>query len=133
MMSTKMFVLFGGVFYSLLLIGFFPRSANAQDIFPAQEQEFADARAAMEASQKAKAEEYARETLQQAQDLLATADYARQLKDGVKFTQACRLARLYAELAKAIAELKSEEEKLAATQEELQKAKAEINRLKKSQ
>jgi hypothetical protein len=133
MMSTKMFVLFGVAFYSLLLIGFFPGSAKAQEIIPAQEQECTDARAAMEAAQKAKAEKYALETLQQAQDLLATADHARQFKDGVKFTQACRLARVYAELAKAIAEVKSEEEKLAATQEELQKANAEINRLKKSQ
>jgi prefoldin subunit 5 len=51
----------------------------------------------------------------------------------VKFTQASRLARAYAELAKAIAELKSEGEKLAATYEELKKAKAEVEQLKKSQ
>ncbi len=131
-MFVRRFILLMVVFYFLLLIPSFSGSAGAQGISPAQEQEWADAKVAIDAARKAKAEKYAIETLRQAQDLLVTADNARPSKDGVKFTQASRLARAYAELAKAIAELKSEEEKLAATQEELQKARAEVDRLKKS-
>jgi len=108
-------------------------SALAQPISPAMEQEFIDARNAVDAAQKSQAEKYAPEPLKQAQDLLVTAESARSFKDSVKFAQASRLARAYAELARATAELKTEEEKLAATQEELQKARAEIDRLKKAQ
>jgi hypothetical protein len=97
------------------------------------EQEFLDAKNAVDSAQKAQAEKVAPEPLKQAQDLLVTAENARSFKDAVKFAQASRLARAYAELARATAELKAEEERLAATQEELQKAKAEIERLKKSQ
>jgi hypothetical protein len=107
--------------------------ALAQPISPAMEQEFIDARNAVDAAQKAQAGKYAPEPLKQAQDLLVTAENARSFKDSVKFAQASRLARAYAELARATAELKTEEEKLAATQEELQKARAEIDRLKKAQ
>jgi len=121
------------VFCSLLLIPSFSGSVNAQGITPAQEHEFAAAKAAVEGARSVKADKYALETLQQAQDLLVTAESARPSKDGVKFTQASRLARAYAELAKTIAELKSEEEKLAATQEELDKARVELDHLKKSQ
>jgi len=121
------------VFYLLLLIPLFPGSGRAQAITPIQEQEFADAKGAVEEALRAKADLFALENLRQAQDLLRTADQARQLGDAVKFTQASRLARAYAELAKATADVKSEEEKLAVTQEELQKAKMELDRLKKSQ
>ena len=107
--------------------------ALAQPISPAMEQEFTDARNAVAAAQKSQAEKFAPEPLKQAQDLLVTAENARSFKDSVKFAQASRLARAYAELARAQAELKTEEERLAATQEELQKAKAEIDRLKKAQ
>ncbi len=105
----------------------------SQGILPEQEQEFVDAKVAMETARKAQAEKYAPEPFQQAQDLLITAESARSFKDAVKLVQASRLSRAYAELAKAVAELKSEEEKLAAKKEELQKAKAEIDHLKKSQ
>ena len=108
-------------------------TALAQPISPAMEQEFLDAKNAVDSAQKVQAEKYAPEPLKQAQDLLVTAENTRSFKDAVKFTQASRLARAYAELARATAELKAEEEKLAATHEELQKAKAEIERLKKSQ
>ena len=108
-------------------------SAEAQEITPAMQQEFTDAKAAIEAAKKVQAEKYSPESLNKAQDLLITADNAKAFKDGVKFAQASRLARAYAELAKSIAELKSEEEKLAAAQEELKKAKNEIDRLKKVQ
>ena len=105
----------------------------AQPISPAMEQEFLDAKNAVDSAQKAQAEKYSPEPFKQAQDLLVTAENARSFKDAVKFAQASRLARAYAELARATAELKAEEEKLAATHEELQKARAEIERLKKSQ
>jgi hypothetical protein len=133
MIFVKRFFLLLAVFYLLLLIPSFSGPACAQGITPAQEQELADAKVALGAARKAKAEKYAPETLKQAQDLCATAENARQSQDGVKFTQASRLARAYAELAKTMAEIKSEEEKLAATQEELEKARAEVDRLKKSQ
>jgi len=133
MRFVKRFILSMGVFYFLLLIPSFPGSAGAQGITPAQEQEWTDAKVAIDAARKAQAEKYALETLKQAQDLFAAADQARQSKDGVKFTQASRLARAYAELARAMADVKSEEEKVAAIQEELEKTRAEVDRLKKSQ
>ena len=116
----------------ILVICSFSGFVRAQEISPAQEQEFTDAKAALEAAQKAKAEKYALENLKQAQGLLGTADRARKVKDPVKFTQASRLARAYAELAQALAELKSEEERLVAAREELRGTKAAIDRLKKS-
>lgn len=117
----------------LFLISSFSGYAGAQAVTPDQEQEFLDAKAALETAQKAQADQYASEQIRQAQDLIVTAENAKSSKDSVKFTQASRLARAYADLAKAIAELKSEEEKLAAANEGLQKAKDEIQRLKKSQ
>jgi hypothetical protein len=117
----------------VLVICSFSGFARAQEISPAQEQEFIDAQAALEAAQKAQAEKYALENLKQAQDLLGTAGKARQSKDPVKFTQASRLARAHAELAQALAELKSDEERLAGAREELQRTRVQIDRLKKSQ
>lgn len=133
MTAPKRVILLLVVFHSLLLLPSFSGSLRAQGMTAVQEREFAEAKAAVKEARRAKADKYALETLKQAQDLLVTADSARPSKDGVKFTQASRLARAYAELAKTIAELKSEEEKLAATQEELEKARAEVDRLKKSQ
>lgn len=132
-MFVKGFIFFGVAFYSLLIMAFFPGFAPAQGISPAEEQEFTDAKVAVEAAQKAKAEKYAPEALKQAQDLMIMAGNAQSSQDFVKFSLASRLARAYARLAKAIAELKIEEEKLTATREELQKAKEEVERLKKSQ
>jgi ubiquinone biosynthesis protein UbiJ len=131
-MFAKRFISFGAALPILLIIASLSGFARDQVISLAQEQEFSDARRAIEAAERAKAEKYAPETLKQAGDLLATAGKARSFQDSVKFTQASRLARAYAELAKAIAELKTEEEKLAQTHEELQKAGEEIERLKKS-
>jgi len=91
------------------------RMASAQPITPAMEQEFLDAKNAVDSAQKAQAEKYAPEPLKQAQDLLVTAENARGFKDAVKFAQVSRLSRAYAELARATAELRAEEEKLAAT------------------
>jgi len=132
-MPTKKIIFLKAVFFTLLLAFLGMSSAGAQEISPALQQEFADAKVAIEAAKKAQAEQYSPEPFSKAQDLLITADNAKAFKDSVKFAQASRLARAYAELAKAIAELKSEEEKLAITQEELKKAKNEIERLKKIQ
>jgi hypothetical protein len=104
----------------------------AQEIGPAQEQDFLDGKNAVEAARKSRAEKYAPEPLTQAEELLVAANEARSQKDPVKFSQTSRLARAYAELAKAASELKAEEEKLALVQEELQKARAELERLKKA-
>ena len=119
-------------FCVVLVICSFSGFARAQEISPAPEQEFVDAKVALDAAQKAQAEKYALENLRQAQDLLGMADKARKVKDSVKFTQSSNLARAYAELAQALAELKFDEERLAAAREELQRTKAEIDRLKKS-
>jgi hypothetical protein len=116
-----------------LLLPAFSSLVQAQEISPVQEQEHAEAKAALQAAEKADAEKYAPEPLRQCEDLLATAEKARSAKDVVRFTQASRLARAHAELAKAIAELRAEEEKLTAANEELQKIKAEIERLKRAQ
>jgi hypothetical protein len=105
----------------------------AQEISPAHEQDFIEAQNALESAQGAHAETYSQETFKKAQDLLALAHEARTQKDAVKFSQASRLARAYAEMAKATAALKAEEEKLSLTQEELQKVRAEIDQLKKGQ
>jgi hypothetical protein len=130
---TEKFRFFWLGLWFILVISSFSGIARAEDLTPAQEQEFIDAKVALEAAQKAEAGKYAPEVLKQAQDIMVTADNARQFKDPMKFAQASRLARAYAELAKALAELKSDEERLAAAHVELQKAKAEIDRLKKSQ
>jgi len=118
------------ILVSLLLS--FGGMVEAQSISPDQEQDFDYAKAAITAAQTAQAEKYAPDPLGQAQSLLVTAENARSLKDSVKFTQASRLARAYAELARAMAELKIEEEKLAASQQDLQRAKSEMEPLKKN-
>ena len=120
------------IFFILGLILTLAGGTFAQEIGPAQEQDFLDGKNAVESAQKAQGEKYAPEPLKQAQELLATANEARSQKDPVKFSQTSRLARAYAEFAKAVAELKAEEEKLALTQEELQKARADLDRLKRS-
>ncbi len=127
------FLLAPVIFLSLFFMMAALTPAGAEEITPAQQQEFLDAKMALEAAKKAQAEKMAPEPLKQAEDLLLTAENARAFKDAVKFTQAARLSRAYAELAKAAAELKTEEEKLGAANQELQKAKAEIERLKKPQ
>jgi hypothetical protein len=132
-MALKKFFFLKVTFFSVLFLSLGVGLAGAQEISPALQQEFTDAKTAIEAAQKAQAEKYSPEPFKKAQDLLTTADNSKAFKDSVKFAQASRLARAYAELAKAIAELKTEEEKLAATQEDLRKAKDEIERLKKVQ
>jgi hypothetical protein len=115
---------------TLGLVVFLVVRVLAQETSPANEQDFIDAQNALESAQRVKAEKYSPEPFKKSQDLLASANEAREKKDAVKFSQASRLARAYAELAKATAELKMEEERISLDQEELQKVKAEIDQLK---
>jgi len=119
-------VLFLGVALSLCVVG----TLQGQDITPALEQEFLDARTALAKAQEAQGEKYSAENMEKARDLLSVAENVRSLKDGAQFAQASRLARAYAELARAVTELKIEQEKLAAANEDLKKVKAEIEGLK---
>ncbi len=130
-MKTKNFLLIL-IFLFLWLITCSPILAQDEEITAEQEQEYFEAKKALELAKQMNAEKYALEPFQKAQDLIAVAEKAKSLKDGIKFGRASRLARAYAELAQTIAELKTEEEKLAAAYEELYKVKAEINRLQKS-
>lgn len=115
----------------LLLTFSFVAPVRGQDLSPAQEQEYTDAKGALEAARSAQAEKYSDDNLKKAKDFLDQADTIRSLKDKSGFAQASHLARAYAELAEAIAEFKAQEEKLASTNEELLKVKDEIERLKK--
>ena len=116
----------------LLLMVAFADGARAENISPAQEQEFADAKVALDAARKVQTDQFAPSYIKQAEDYLKTANNARQMQDVVKFSQASHLARSHAELAQALAGLAAEVDKLATTNKELQKAKAEIESLKKT-
>lgn len=105
-------------------------AARADNIGPAQEQEYADAKSALEAARKAQAEKYAAVEFKQAQ---STLDGVRQTQDATRFSEASRLARAQAELAAALGELGVESEKLAAANAALQKAKDELASLAKPQ
>jgi hypothetical protein len=131
-MSAKNFLLLGASICSMALVIAFSGVVRAESIAPAQEQEFSDAKAAIEDSRSMRAEQAAPEFMQQAQALMKTAANARQSKDAVLFSRASRLARTYAELAKAIAELQTDVGKLAAAKESLDKIKSEIEYLKKA-
>lgn len=115
----------------LLLTFALAAPVRGQDLSPAQEQEYTDAKGALEAARSAQAEKYSDDNLKKAKDFLGQADAMRPLKDKSGFVQASHLARGYAELAGVIAELKAQEEKLAATNAELLKVKDEIEQLKK--
>lgn len=131
-MSDKRFFLLRVSLLLLILVVAFSDIVYAENITPSQEQEFADAKGALEAALKVRAENFAPAYIKQAQDFLKSAISSRSIPDAVGFSRASRLARAYAELAKAAAELKADAEKLAATHEALLKAKAEIEVLKKS-
>ena len=117
-----------GILISLAIAG----PACGQDISPAQNQEFLDAKEALEAARKAQAEKYSAETMMKSADFLSQAETARSSKDPILFTQASRLARAYAELAEALTELKKEQDRLATTNEEIKNIKAEIEKLNKN-
>jgi len=133
MSFARRLVFLGTLFFSLVFVVAHAGVVWADSIGPAREQEFSDARGALEAALNAQAEVFAPSHLNQARDLLQTADKARRSQDAERFVRASRMARAHAELAKALAEFKADEDQLAATNEALQKAKAEIEGLKKSQ
>ncbi|MBN1382581.1 MAG: hypothetical protein JXA41_12980 [Deltaproteobacteria bacterium] len=120
-------VFFCGVLLSL----FIASPLQGQEITPAMEQEFLDAKAALAKAKDAQGDAYSAENMAKVQELLNTAEKVRSLKDVTPFSQASRLARVYAELAKAEAELKIEQEKLAKTNDDLKQVKDEIEELRK--
>jgi hypothetical protein len=104
----------------------------ADTITPAQEQEFSDAKSALESARSAQAEKYAPShmNMKQAEENLTNAIQSRQIPDSVGFSRASLLARAHAELALALAELEKDVEQLSATQEAIAKAKNEIEQMK---
>jgi hypothetical protein len=130
MLFLKRSVLLGAMFYLLVFTATFTGVLWADGIGPAQEQEFTDARGALDAARSVQAEKFAPSYMKQAEEFLQTAKNAKQIPDAAVFSRASLLARAYAELAEAVAELEIDIEKLAATQDALQKAKAEIEQLK---
>jgi hypothetical protein len=130
MLFMKRSILLGAMFSLLVFAATFTGVLWADGISPAQEQEFTDARGALDSARKVQAEKFAPSYMKQAEEFLQTARNAKQLPDAAGFSRASLLARAYAELAEAVAELESDVEKLAATQDALQKVKAEIEQLK---
>ncbi|MCX5818558.1 MAG: DUF4398 domain-containing protein [Deltaproteobacteria bacterium] len=130
MLFMKRSILLGAVFYFLVFAATFTGVLWAEGISPAQEQEFTDARGALESARNVQAEKFAPSYMKQAEEYLQTARNAKQIPDASGFSRASLLARAYAELAEAVAELETDVEKLAATQDALQNAKAEIGELK---
>jgi len=118
------------MFYLLVFAVTFTGVLWADGISPAQEQQFADARGALESARNVQAEKFAPSYMKQAEEFLQTAQNARQIPNAAEFSRASLLARAYAELAEALAGLETDIEKLAATNDALQKAKAEIEQLK---
>jgi hypothetical protein len=130
MIFMKRSILSGATFSLLVFAAAFTGMVWAAGISPPQEQEFTDAKGALESARSAQAEKLAPSYIKQAEDFLQAANNARQMLDAPLFSRASLLARAYAELAEALAELETDIGKLSATQEELQKVKAEIEQLK---
>jgi hypothetical protein len=128
MSAMKRSILLGAML--LMTASTFAGNLWADSISPAQEQEFVDARGALESARSAQAEKYAPSHMKQAEDFLQTARRARQIPDAAGFSRASLLARAYAGLALALAELEMDVENLSVTQEAIQKAKAEIEQMK---
>lgn len=130
MLLMKRSILLGAMFYLLVFTATFTGVLWADGITPAQEQEFTDARGALDSARNVQAGKFAPSYMKQAEDFLQTAQKARQIPDSAGFSRASLLARAYAELAEALAKLDIEVANLAATHDTLQKAKAEIEQLK---
>ena len=129
MSFMKKFILTGAIVLTIAVT--IPAVLRAADIItPAQEQEFIDAKSALESARGANAEKYAASHMKQAEENLSKAIQSRQIPDSVEFSRASLLARAYAELALALSELESNVEQLSATQEAIVKAKAEIEQMK---
>jgi hypothetical protein len=131
-MSAKRFLLLVAPICLITLVMALAGIVRAENISPAHEQEFSDAKAAIEDSRNMRAEQLAPEPMKQAYELMETAANARKSKDAVLFSRASRLARTYAELAKAVTELRAEEGKLVAAKESLDRIKSDIEDLKKA-
>lgn len=114
-----------------LCMAAFAGIARAESIGPALEQEFNDAKAALESAGKEPVEKYAAAQMKQAQDSLRSADIARQDRDATKFSRSARMARAYAELAIAMADSAAAADALASTSEALRRAKFELDQLTK--
>jgi hypothetical protein len=130
MLFMKRSILSGAIFSLLMFTAAFTGIGWTADINPAQEQQFKDAKGALEAARNVQADKLAPSYIKQAEDFLQTANNARQMQDAALFSRASLLARAYAELAEALAELETDIGKLSATREELQKVKADIEQLK---
>ncbi len=130
MLFMKRSILLGATFSLLVFAAAFTGFVWAADISPPQEQEFTDAKGALESARNVKAEKFAPSYVKQAEEYLQTAQSARQIPDALVFSRASLLARAYAELAEALTELEIDVENLATTQDALQKAKADIEQLK---
>jgi hypothetical protein len=130
MISMKRSFLSGATFSLLVIATAFTGVVWAAGISPPQEQEFMDAKGALESARSAQAEKFAPSYIKQAEGFLQAANSARQVQDAALFSRASLLARAYAELAEALADLETDIGKLSATREELQKVKADIEQLK---
>jgi hypothetical protein len=104
-------------------------TVNAQNISPAQRQEFNDAKSEISNAQKGAYLKYASSELKQAQDSLQAAESS---TDPVKYAQNTRLARAQAQLAIAVTELGVETDRLADTNQALAKARDEVSQLGKT-
>ena len=104
-------------------------TVNAQNISPAQRQEYADAKNEIDNALKLPSAKYAPVELKQAQESLQTAEKSFSTNDATKYGQFTRLARAQAQLTIALTDLGVETERSADTKLALQKAKDEIAQL----
>lgn len=104
-------------------------SVNAQNISPAQRQEFADAKTEINSVLKGPYQKYASVELRQAQTSLQNAEGS---NDPTKYAQNARLARAQAQYAQALTELGLETDRQADTTQALAKAKDEVAQLGKT-
>jgi hypothetical protein len=104
-------------------------TVNAQNISPAQRQEFTDAKTEVNNVLKAPYQKYAASELRQAQTSLQNAEAT---NDPTKYAQNARLARAQAQHAQAITELGVETDRLADTTQALTKARDDVAQLAKS-
>lgn len=115
----------------LLVFAAMPAPAWAGPLDPALEQEFSDAKRALDAARKLSGDEAVAALSKQADEFLRTAEEARSGQAPVQFARSVRLARSYAEFAVASSELNAVTAQLATADDDLRKTKAEIERLTK--
>ena len=103
-------------------------TVNAQNISPAQRQEFTDAKTEVNNVLKGPYQKYASSELRQAQTSLQNAEAT---NDPTKYAQNTRLARAQAQHAQAVTELGVETDRLADTTQALAKARDDVAQLAK--